>query len=79
MSDRTHLVDLIENAQRTTPVCAACHRPTVVTNEHDALWLSCPTLGDPRSWLQQLVSLDFEAVHTRQLLLDPGWDVAVAA
>lgn len=79
MSHRTHLVELIENAQRATPVCAACQEPTVVTTDAGALWLACPTLAETRSWLRQLISLDFEAVHTRELLLDPGWDATLAA
>ena len=79
MSDRTHLVELIEQAERQTPVCAACREIPVPTIEDGALWLECPTLTRRRSWFRQLVSLDFEAAHTHQLLLEPGWDAALAA
>jgi hypothetical protein len=79
MSDRTHLVELIEQAERLTPVCAACQEIPVPTTEGGALWLECPTRAEPRSWFRQLISLDFEAAHTRRLLLDPGWDAVLAA
>ncbi len=69
MSDRTRLIDLIESAERSQPVCPQCGLPVVATERGGALWLECPTLAEPRPFLRQLMKLDFEVAHTRRLLL----------
>ena len=76
MFDRTHFIDLIENAERDQPACPQCAAILVAAVHEGALWLECPTLGEPRPFLRQLIRLDFEATHGRRLLLSASETLA---
>lgn len=70
MSDRTAFIDLIERSERSHPACPQCGSTVVAIARDGAIWLECPTLAEPRPFLRQLIRLDFEAAHSRSLLLD---------
>jgi hypothetical protein len=63
-------VDLIEQHHRDRPFCAACASPTVTIARHGAIWLECSTLGEPKSTLRRLFSLDALEGHTREMIID---------
>ncbi len=69
MSARTAFIDLIESAERSHPGCPQCGAVVIATARDGAIWLECPTLAEPRPFLRQLIKLDFEAAHSRSLLL----------
>jgi hypothetical protein len=67
MNDR-RVVELIEDAMRTSPFCA-CGSWTVVVAEGDRVRLECSTLQKQPGILRRLVSLDFGG-HTRRTIVD---------
>jgi hypothetical protein len=71
MFDRTAFIDLIESAERAQPACPQCGRSVIAQTHDGGIWLECPSLAEHRSFLSQLVRLDFEIAHSRQLLVSP--------
>jgi ribosomal protein L37AE/L43A len=65
-----NVVELVEQAVRAEPRCAACASPTTVTSQATGLWLQCTSASRQRSFLERLRSLDIGQVHTRRHLLD---------
>jgi hypothetical protein len=74
MSDRTHVIDTIERAERESPICPQCHEPTVAEWRVGAMWLVCSSLSQPKSALRRLLTIDPAAWHTNRLI--PGLEAA---
>ena len=76
MIDNDKALDLIEQAERQTPLCSCC-TPTVPVGHPGGVWLECSTLQGPRlrgsRWLQPL---DLFSPHLRRLVVDFSEGVA---
>ncbi len=70
MLNNQDLLDRIEDAERLTPFCDQCGRPTTIAEHDQALWLECPSLANGRHGLRALLSLDFASLHTRRNVVD---------
>lgn len=71
MTETTGALATIEEAQTRMPHCSACAAPnTTVADAKGAVWLQCSTLSEQKSTLRRLLSLDYLAAHTRQLLVE---------
>jgi hypothetical protein len=67
--DNSRALELIEQAEHEFPICE-CGRVTVPVSHPDGLWLECASLGEARSPLARILTLDFAASHTRRLIVD---------
>jgi hypothetical protein len=70
MSDQTHVLELIEGAEREVPFCDQCGAPTAPVERDGALWLECTTLSEGKSPLRRLLTLDLSGVHTRVRIVE---------
>ncbi len=61
-------LEIIEQACREQPYCAACGQQTRPVARDGGIWLECPSWADRKSRLARIVS--FQAGHTRRLLVD---------
>jgi hypothetical protein len=66
MSDRTRIIDIIERAERESPICPRCHAPTVAAWRDGAMWLVCGSLSEPKSALRRLLTVDPAVWHTNR-------------
>ena len=66
--DPTAALEIIEQACRDHPFCAACGEATRPVAHGDVVWLECPSIAEHKSRLARVVS--FQAGHTKLLLLD---------
>jgi hypothetical protein len=76
MSDRAHLVDLIERSIEDRPYCDACHAPTTIRDRGGRLWLECSaTPADEPSGLVARLGAAL-VPHPRHLVVDLNEEVA---
>ena len=75
MFTRHQIIELIEDAQSSTPFCEQCGQPTTIAEHGDKLWLECASLAHRRSRLQSILRLEFAAFHTQR----PVVELCVAA
>ena len=69
MFDHQSPLELLERAEREVPHCPTCGLPNVpVAHDDGTVWLECVSLGEPKSVLRRVVTLDL-APHTRQLVV----------
>ncbi len=69
MFDQQSPLELLERAERDAPVCSTCGRPNVpVAHDDGSVWLECVSLGEHKSTLRRVVTLDL-APHTRELIV----------
>jgi hypothetical protein len=66
--DLTTALEIIEQACREQPYCAACGQPNRPIARGDVVSLECPSWTEGRSRLARIVS--FQAGHTRRVLVD---------
>lgn len=66
MIDNTRALELIEDAQQKTPLCA-CGRPAVPVARPDGVWLSCASLVEPDGFLRRLARLNLGGHTDRQI------------
>ena len=64
------LLERIEDAERVSPFCQQCGRPTTVVERDHALWLECSDLPRRRGCLASL--LRFASLHTRRPIVELG-------
>lgn len=68
--ERSHIVDLIESAERRTPQCV-CGATTGAIDEPGGVWLECSRAHQPRQGVSRLLPwLDPHLWHTRQLIVE---------
>jgi hypothetical protein len=69
--DNTHIVALIERAERETPFCD-CGEPVAAMARNRQIWLSCTAHQRPSGGtLRRLLAMLASAGHTNTLLVDP--------
>jgi hypothetical protein len=68
-NNNARALELIEQAQRDTPFCE-CGRVTVPVGRPGGVWLECASLGEARSTLARVLTLDFVASHTRRRIVN---------
>ena len=70
MFTRHQIIELIEDAQTSTPFCEQCGQPTTIAERDHALWLECASLARRRSRLQSILRLEFAAFHTQRPVVE---------
>ena len=61
-------LEIIEQACRDQPYCAACGQHTGPVARDGGIWLECPSWTEHKSLLARIIS--FQAGHIRRLLID---------
>jgi len=74
MITRLRDLELIEQAQRETPTCV-CGSATIPVARPDGTWLACSALGQPKSILRRLLSVELAIGHTQQRIVE-AWPTA---
>ena len=67
--DNAQALELVEQAEHETPFCE-CGRVTVPIGRPGGVWLECASLGEARSALSRILTLDLAASHTRRRIVD---------
>jgi hypothetical protein len=74
--DLTTALEIIEQASRDHPYCAACGEPTHPVAHNGVIWLECRSLTDSKSRLARIIS--FHAGHTRRVLVNDSTTTPVS-
>lgn len=69
MIDNARALELVEQAERQTPLCT-CGTHTLPVARPGGVWLACASLSQPKSVVRQILTLDFAAGHTDRQIVD---------